>query len=278
MIWSPTFAGAGAAGPGSTRMHAATPQDGTQVIFRPNTHSSVVTAASAFGRTGPPSGNRSLPSASATNPSGVAAHGAHPSATPQPGVYDRTPSYAIGGGYSPGSPHPKKSWALGTALVVGFLVAPLAVIGVMVATWNKPAAPATPTTEGPPAASTPQPAAYTLALRVAPDNASIELDGVPAGTGKLDRSLPRDGRKHVLRVSAPGYTDSFSEFDDAHPPPSNIALRPAPAANQPGSPAKPIVHGNPSGGQGGGQTGQGGKSGGKNPTDRPRTDNIDPWE
>jgi serine/threonine protein kinase len=275
MIWTPTFAGAGAAGPGSTRVNAATPQDGTQVILRPNTHSTgiPVVGVGALGRTGPPSGYASLPPGTGTNPSGVVAlSGVHQSATPQPGVYDRTPSYAIGNGYFPGAQPPKKSSVVSTAMVVGFLIATLAIIAVMIAKWNKPAP--TPTTEGPPAAaSTAQPAAYALALRVTPDNASIELDGVPVGTGKLDRSLPRDGRKHVLRVSAPGYTDSFSEFDDAHPPPSNIALRPAAAAVTPPGSTKPVVHGNPTGGPG-----AGGKGTGKNPTDRPRTDNIDPWE
>ena len=195
----------------------------------------------------------------------------HQSATPPAGAYDRTPSYGTGGGYFPGtgSHQPKKSSFAGAAMAIGFLAVTLAVVGVMITKWSKPT---TTTTTAPPAVSTMQPAAYALALRVVPDNAAIERDGVSVGTGKLDRSLPRDGRKHVLRVSAPGYSDSFSEFDDAHPPPSNIALRPGGStANPQGSATKPGPHQGSSGGPAG-------KPGGKNPTDRPRTDNIDPWE
>lgn len=269
MIWSPTFAGAGAAGPGSTRVNAATPQDGTQVILRPNTHSGGVPAIGTFGRTGPPSGYATLPPSGGTNPSGIVALGPHQSATPPGGAYDRTPSYGTGGGgYFPGAQPPKKSSIAGTAMAIGFLVATLAIVGVMVAKWNKPAAP---TIEAPAAVTSAAPLTINVSLRVTPESAAIELDGAPAGTGRLERSLPRG--QHHLRVTAPGYADVYQDFDDAHPPPSTISLRPlSQTANPPGSATRPVVHG----GQGGAP---GGKTpGGKNPTDRPRTDNIDPWE
>jgi hypothetical protein len=75
----------------------------------------------------------------------------------------------------------------------------------------------------------------------------------------------------VLRVSAPGYETILIELDEAHPPPASVALRPAPTPISSTTPAKPAQHG-----AGAKQGGQGGA--GKNPDNRPRTDNIDPWE
>lgn len=262
MIWSPTFA---STGPRS----APTPQDGTQIILRPS-----VTARNAAG----PSAHPSLAPAG-TSHSGVQPTSLHPSATPPPGTHDGTPSYSLGGRSFPGSAPPKKSGGAGIAMVVGLLVATLAVVGVALVKFaGKPATAGTSAdvTSAPGGSvAAPEASSYAVAIHVVPESAAFELDGVPAGTGSLSRSLPRDGRKHVLRVSAPGYETILVELDEAHPPPASVALRPAPTTLSSTTPARPgPQHG------AGGAAGPGGKQGGagKNPDNRPRTDNIDPWE
>lgn len=258
MIWSPTFSGTGARA-------APTPQEGTQVMLRPSATTTHAQPVRAFPTGGTPH-------------SGVHPMNMHPSATPPAGSYDGTPSYSLGGRSFPGGPAPeKKSGAAGVAMIVGLLVATLAVVGLAIFKFagSKPANAGT--LPEPPSATTsttaPQGSAYALAVRVVPENAAFELDGVPAGTGSLSRSLPRDGRSHTLRVSAPGFEALLLSFDDAHPPPATISLRPATNGAGSGTPTKV-------GPQHGSGASSGGKQGGsgKNPDNRPRTDNIDPWE
>lgn len=61
----------------------------------------------------------------------------------------------------------------------------------------------------------------TLTFRVEvetdPREATIELDGKPAGTGVLDQRLPSDGISHVMVVRAPGYRDATVRFTDRSP-------------------------------------------------------------
>jgi serine/threonine-protein kinase len=261
MIWTPTFSSSG------SRVAAPTPQEGTQVMLRP----SATTQAEPV---------RAFPTGG-TPHSGVHPMNMHPSATPPPGSYDGTPSYSLGGRSFPGAPAPeKKSGAGSIALIIGLLVATLGLVGIgIVKVAGKTASAGTPPEPAIVASDAPaaQPSAYALAIRVVPETAAFELDGLPAGTGSLSRSLPRDGRKHALRVSAPGYETIFVEFDDARPPPASLALRPA---AQPGGSAAPSRAGGSQHGTGPGPGPAGGKQGGsgKNPDNRPRTDNIDPWE
>lgn len=58
---------------------------------------------------------------------------------------------------------------------------------------------------------------YRVVLRVHPGSAEIFLDGRPVGRGALRRELPRDGARHTIRVTAPGYVPETLTFADAPP-------------------------------------------------------------
>jgi serine/threonine-protein kinase len=131
---------------------------------------------------------------------------------------------------------------------------------------------------------------FEIDVQATPDSAVMELDGVSVGSGRLTKQLPRDGQKHVLRVSAPGYEALLVEFDATRPPPSILGLRSSAA---PGGGGAVTATGDGAGGKG-----VPGVIGGKPPVvvapaggpnvrpqpnvkgkpERPRTDNIDPWE
>jgi len=87
------------------------------------------------------------------------------------------------------------------------------------------------------------PETFRATVTVTPDSAAIELDGEPAGIGRLERTLPIDHHPHVLRASAPGYVAREIEFVD-EPPPDELTLAaasdtPKPAAKRPGVPRPP---------------------------------------
>ena len=91
----------------------------------------------------------------------------------------------------------------------------------------------------------------------------IELDGAPAGTGRVVKTLPKDGKKHKLEIKAAGYTTFGREFDAETPPPAVIPLEAVAAAVPSATPT----------------TKAGGKgTSGKKGDGRPKTDNIDPWQ
>jgi hypothetical protein len=119
------------------------------------------------------------------------------------------------------------------------------------------------TSKGMPSASTSTtaPAAsgsYDIAVHVVPENALFELDGVAVGSGTtFARSFPRDRKRHVLRISAPGHEPLGVEFDETSAPPSTIVLRPLD-----GTPPRPPP---PPGPQKPGRPGS-------------KTDNINPWQ
>jgi len=226
---------------------------------------------------GPPSGNSVLPS-STPAPSVLTGSGHHPMPM---GMHDRTPSFGAGVNSSfHGMPPPKRSaTAIISVIAVGLVG--LALIGVVVLRMS---ARGRAGDSDPTAASAG--AAFTIDVQSTPDGAVFELDGAAVGSGHLTRQFPRDGQKHVLRVSAPGYETLLVQFDEARPPPTMLALR---ASAQPvasttlagggssGNPAntapKPLVNApRPNPGPAPGPPPKG------KPTDRPRTDNIDPWE
>jgi len=87
------------------------------------------------------------------------------------------------------------------------------------------------------------PETFRAMVTVTPESAAIELDGEPAGIGRLERTLPIDHHPHVLRASAPGYVAREVEFVD-EPPPEELALTAAsetakPAAKRPAPPRPP---------------------------------------
>ena len=59
---------------------------------------------------------------------------------------------------------------------------------------------------------------FRVEVETDPREATIELDGQPAGSGSLDQRLPSDGNSHVMVVRAPGYRDATVRFTDRSPP------------------------------------------------------------
>ena len=59
---------------------------------------------------------------------------------------------------------------------------------------------------------------FRVEVETDPREATIELDGKPAGTGALDEKLPSDGTSHVMVVRAPGYREATVRFTDRSPP------------------------------------------------------------
>ncbi|MFO0694807.1 MAG: serine/threonine-protein kinase [Polyangiales bacterium] len=89
----------------------------------------------------------------------------------------------------------------------------------------------------PTAASAPTELRLTLGVR--PADALVELDGVVVGRGRVDRPVPRDGREHLLAISAPGYEPRSIVFRDAPPTQAFVELRPLPPAAAPPPVAAP---------------------------------------
>jgi hypothetical protein len=113
-------------------------------------------------------------------------------------------------------------------------------------------------------------ATFDVDVAAVPETSTIEVDGVPVATGRFTRIYPRDGQRHVLRVSAPAHESVLVEFDEARPPPAHVTLR-ATAARPVNAPPPPIPHVAAPPPKVGPPTTKGGG-------DRPKTDNIDPWE
>ena len=226
-----------------------------------------------------------------SQPSGVAAY---PSSTPgtnapssqgprsgehayAPMMHDRTPSFGAGINSSIHAPAPKRSsTALVTVAILGLLG--IAMIGAVV-TRVKGMTGAE--ADGVAASGA---SALTVDVQSTPEGAIFELDGTAVGNGHLTRQLARDGQKHVLRITAPGYETLLLQFDETHPPPSLVALR---ASAQPVA-STTLAGGTPANGANPAPPGPkatippnpGVRPGPtvKAKPDRPRTDNIDPWE
>jgi serine/threonine-protein kinase len=86
---------------------------------------------------------------------------------------------------------------------------------------------ATATSAADPTAPGRPPAVFEVSVTVEPDDAEIELDGEPAGRGRLRRSLPADHRRHVLRATAAGFAPRVVEFTDRAPQ-ETLVLAPLP--------------------------------------------------
>jgi serine/threonine-protein kinase len=220
-----------------------------------------------------PGGGGPFPSGTPASLSGMG--GMHPGASLPPGVPDGTPSFGQGIHSSVYVPPPQKQSAGALVLgAIGLLLAVVIAVGVVVTRTSarnasaaaQPAETSTATSAG---------GTFTLNVQTNPENAVLELDGTAVGSGHLVRQMNRDGQRHVLRVSAPGYETLLLQFDETQPPPAQIALR---AGGQAGpiasTPTKPPTVTGPAGGA---APGKPGRTPGKGP-DRPRTDNIDPWE
>ena len=141
---------------------------------------------------------------------------------------------------APSKQGPRIAYVLvGLVVLVGAMVAG----GAVVQTVLHPDAPVPVSLPGTAVEAT---ATYTLAVRVQPSTAVLELDGNAAGTGLLLRSFTADGRPHTLRIAAPGYESRTLTFHEAIPE-QHISLAPArpdagasadaEGAASPGSPA-----------------------------------------
>jgi hypothetical protein len=209
----------------------------------------------------------------------------YPSTTPPGAAVDRLPSYGTGSAMLPVA-RPRGS---GTITAVIGLSLGLAVLVSVIVLRTARRDDTIRTAAAASAAET-----FTLDLQVTPPSAIIEIDGAVAGTGRVAKALPRDGRSHVLRLSAPGYESLLVEFKETTLPPPAIGLRPiAPAPSQPpfnGQTGASVGQSAPVGAQGGAPGAHRGPAPGPSPTAtpagktkgssdaRPKTDNIDPWE
>jgi serine/threonine-protein kinase len=91
---------------------------------------------------------------------------------------------------------------------------------------------------------------FTFKLAIRPAHAKVELDDAPLGDLTDPQVLPRDGKRHRLRVSAPGYAPQELSFTNA-PPPETITLLPLAAAKpqvttEAPKPPKPVTRAPPS--------------------------------
>lgn len=161
-------------------------------------------------------------------------------------------------------PPPRPSFPLAAALVGGIALVGAGVLAVGVARRSANQAPVASASIAAsthaPVPAAPAPATFDVVLRTAPADATLELDGAPAGVGALSRSFPRDGKRHVLQVSASGHETVAIVFDETTLVPDLITLRrlPETAPHAPAKPAPPP----PRGTHGGAGS---------------RTDNINPW-
>lgn len=73
------------------------------------------------------------------------------------------------------------------------------------------------------------PHTYPMRLVVDPSSAEIWLDGRRIATGEVSMLLPRDGRAHELRFTAPCHDPQVLLFRDVPPPPAVVLAPRAPA-------------------------------------------------
>jgi serine/threonine protein kinase len=123
------------------------------------------------------------------------------------------------------------------ALIAGGALAAVAIVVTVLALRGSPPPPARQpeVVSAPPAPPAPPPARRTFRVTVAvtPAQAQLELDGLPAGQGTLDRELTADGREHALKVTAPGFEPRTITFVDAPPAPTVVLAPVAPPAPEP---------------------------------------------
>jgi serine/threonine-protein kinase len=226
-----------------------TPTQGTVAIGRPS--AAMVDAARA----------RSSPLERVSSSRSAVAEAGGDSTLGQSAAEISVPAAAPAPGSAPGGAGGKKK---GSAIVYGaggaLLAAAAIVIAVRVGGQSDvaptasvagapsgappPAAVATPPPVAPAAAPAPAPASvgtYRVELTVEPASATLSVDDAPAGTGRLVRDFPKDGRLHTLIVKAPGYLDRQVEFSELAPPDRRVVLaragKPDPASQASSLPA-----------------------------------------
>ncbi len=112
------------------------------------------------------------------------------------------------------------AWMAAGALMAALL---LALIVRTVGTQTKTHAPTLPAAHS----------TFHLSMGASPQDAQFELDGVMVGRGQVDRTIMRDGREHVLRISSPGHQAQTLTIRDDAPGQAFVALEklPAPTPN-----------------------------------------------
>ena len=135
-----------------------------------------------------------------------------------------------------------KAWHAGLALLAigfaGFALARIAAPGKPRVNEGEHALrPAAAAAEPQTAEAKPLPSVFTLRVTGTPAAAQFTLDGEAAGSGTLVRQLPKDGKAHVLELSASGYESKRVTFTDADAP-SEVVLQALPVVGEPkGEPA-----------------------------------------
>jgi eukaryotic-like serine/threonine-protein kinase len=134
----------------------------------------------------------------------------------------------LGGDIPPRSKAP--AWIAGIAVVLAlgagasFLLSRPAQVN-----RPEPAPPPAMAIPAPPPEDEPTPPTFSIDVVADPPNSAFELDGKPAGIGRLQRTLPKDGTEHRLVVRAAGHRDTEVLFAD-HPPPRRLNLTVEPSA------------------------------------------------
>jgi serine/threonine-protein kinase len=210
----------------------------------------------------------------------LSASAQYPQFTPMAGaMHDRTPSFGAGIGTSIHAHAPKRSSTAAITVAVLALIA-AGLVGVLLTRMSARRAAASGEADVAAAANA---TTYAIDVQTSPESAALELDGVAVGSGQLVKQLPRDGQQHVLRVSAPGYETLLVQFDETRRPPNVMALH----ASAAGMPSTTLAGKSPGAGPrppapaGAGPQAPANARPGQNvkgKPERPRTDNIDPWE
>ena len=306
MIWAPTFVGQSGAAQSATELLPRSPGSVGVVA----TVASVPPFAHGPMASHPPSADAPISQhsrhAMASVPSGSVPHAAFPSqprypqlspsehprtpgnfpsATPPAAAIDYLPSYGAGTAAPPPVARPRGS---GTITAVIGLSLGLAILASVIVLRTSRRDDAIRTASAASVTDT-----FLLDLQVTPDAALIEIDGAVAGTGRVSKAFPRDGRSHTLRLSAAGYESLLVEFKDTSLPPPAIGLRPTTPTSAAGQGARNGQSAPAAGAGQGGNSAAGaahrGPAAGPTPasapagkvkgsSDRPKTDNIDPWE
>jgi eukaryotic-like serine/threonine-protein kinase len=93
----------------------------------------------------------------------------------------------------------------------------------------------------------PQPVApgrVSIALRATPAQAKLYLDGEALPANPTTRLLPADGKTHVLRAEAPGFSDASTEFEPTRDTALELTLAPLARVSEPsGTSPRRVVRG-----------------------------------
>jgi serine/threonine-protein kinase len=99
-----------------------------------------------------------------------------------------------------------------------------------------------PTLQSPPPPGAP--ARVSITLRASPAQARLFLDGEALPANPTTRLFPADGKTHVLRAEAPGFSDASTEFEPTRDTALELTLAPLARVSEPsGTSPRRVVRG-----------------------------------